>query len=833
MSDSPDLPAPSTAARYVAWIDRHRVAVLVVSALVAIGSALAASTLPVYSDFARLLPPSTQSVQDLRKLEKRARVLGTLMVAVKAEDPARRSEIARGLRDRLQALGPGLVSSVTFDQSVGRQYFWDNRWLFAPLEDLEAARDGLADHIEQAKLKANPLYVDFEDEEEGPAAAPPGLAELRTKLKEAETKKSDPGLLVSKDGTLQMMILRTPFSAGDVGKSGVLLAEAMRIVEDARRANPGVEIGLAGDIATAKSEHDDILNGMLIATILTGLLVVGAMILYYRSTRAVLAEAWALAVGTVAAFAFTRATIGHLNIATAFLSSIVIGNGVNFGLLLLARHMEERRAGRGGLEALAIAVDSTARGTLTAALTATVSYASLLLTDFRGFRHFGVIGGTGMVLCWISTFTVLPAAMAVLERRGWIKVRPEPKLGAILNLLLPKRLGVVAAIGLVVTGAAGFQTLRFLTNEPYESNFKNLRSDSAVIQEERRWMRRIDEAFGQGISGGFAVAVEKREDARALVAKLRAADQGKSEQERLFSRVNSLDDLLPADQEKKVAVLAEIRAQLTPELLDKLSPEERADVERLRPPEALRPLKDEDVPELLAWPFIEADGSRGKIVLAMSGWGYEIWNAHDLVRFSEKVRALDLGEGTVLGGQAFVFADMLALMQRDGPLTTGVAIIAAMLVVLLLVGRTRYAAITLFTGGAGVLLMLATVSLLGLKINFLDFVALPLTIGLGIDYAVNITSRARLEGPGSARRALTTTGGAVFLCSYSTVVGYGSLLLSANKGIRSFGIAALFGELMCLVAALLLVPALLDRFVTEPKPEPTADPGQGDLGGAT
>jgi predicted RND superfamily exporter protein len=110
------------------------------------------------------------------------------------------------------------------------------------------------------------------------------------------------------------------------------------------------------------------------------------------------------------------------------------------------------------------------------------------------------------------------------------------------------------------------------------------------------------------------------------------------------------------------------------------------------------------------------------------------------------------------------------------------------------------------------IMMLAVVALAGLKINFLDFVALPITIGIGIDYAVNICARAKIEplGPGRARRALSTAGGAVCMSSYTTIVGYGSLLTSTNLGIRSFGHAAILGEITCLVAALVLAPALLD-----------------------
>jgi predicted RND superfamily exporter protein len=103
-----------------------------------------------------------------------------------------------------------------------------------------------------------------------------------------------------------------------------------------------------------------------------------------------------------------------------------------------------------------------------------------------------------------------------------------------------------------------------------------------------------------------------------------------------------------------------------------------------------------------------------------------------------------------------------------------------------------------------------------MHINFLDFVALPITVGIGIDYAVNIAARDRLDGPGQARQVLHTVGGAVALSSYTTIVGYGTLLLSQNRAIRSFGGAAILGEATCLTTALVLAPALLWVLATRP-----------------
>ena len=147
-------------------------------------------------------------------------------------------------------------------------------------------------------------------------------------------------------------------------------------------------------------------------------------------------------------------------------------------------------------------------------------------------------------------------------------------------------------------------------------------------------------------------------------------------------------------------------------------------------------------------------------------------------------------------------------MESDGPRATVAATIGALLVVLLLVGANRRGLITLTCCVSGTAFMLACAWLLGLKGNVLDFIALPITIGIGIDYSVNIVMRAR-DNRGGAGDALRTVGGAVIMCSFTTVVGYGSLLLSANRGIRSFGTAAILGEMTCLLAALALAPALL------------------------
>jgi len=78
-----------------------------------------------------------------------------------------------------------------------------------------------------------------------------------------------------------------------------------------------------------------------------------------------------------------------------------------------------------------------------------------------------------------------------------------------------------------------------------------------------------------------------------------------------------------------------------------------------------------------------------------------------------------------------------------------------------------------------------------------------------VDYAVNMYQRYRLEGPGSMARVTATTGAAVLLCSSTTVIGYSVLMASSSLALRSFGLVAVVGEICCLIAAIVSMPALV------------------------
>ena len=130
--------------------------------------------------------------------------------------------------------------------------------------------------------------------------------------------------------------------------------------------------------------------------------------------------------------------------------------------------------------------------------------------------------------------------------------------------------------------------------------------------------------------------------------------------------------------------------------------------------------------------------------------------------------------------------------------------------------------IVLVVGTVAVVAVLAQAVMFaaGVRLNMLNFAAVPITIGVGADYVVNLLGAMEAYGT-NARRACARMGGAILLCSLTTIVGYLSLLLAHSGALRSFGWAAVLGEVMAVTTVLVVLPVLM------PKREPAPGAAQG------
>jgi predicted RND superfamily exporter protein len=97
--------------------------------------------------------------------------------------------------------------------------------------------------------------------------------------------------------------------------------------------------------------------------------------------------------------------------------------------------------------------------------------------------------------------------------------------------------------------------------------------------------------------------------------------------------------------------------------------------------------------------------------------------------------------------------------------------------------------------------------LLDIPLNPANLIALPLIVGIGVDYGVHIVHNF-LEQRGRYR-ITPATAIAVAVDSITTIIGFGSLMIASHQGLQSLGRVLTLGITCCTITSLVVLPALL------------------------
>jgi predicted RND superfamily exporter protein len=465
------------------------------------------------------------------------------------------------------------------------------------------------------------------------------------------------------------------------------------------------------------------------------------------------------------------------------------------------------------------------------AAAAGAGYGSLALTNFRGFRDFGFIGGYGMLLCWAANYLLMPPLLVLFERAlpsDKYAATPGP-LGRLMQWAdrgvpfgapfawvskhAPPRWVAISGILLALSGAWAIR--RYLIEDPIEYNLSKLENDASSVQSAATVLgRSMTSITGRTGQDGMAVMTDRLDQVKPLVAELerRRLEGGKDPP---FDKVVSIYNLIPEDQEEKLALLNQIKKRLQRvRSRGKLSDADWHDIEPYLPAEDIKPFGVGDLPEQVARPFTERDGTRGRIVYVSPTEGQSVRNLRYLLKWADAYRVVTLPSGEIIhgSGRAVIFADMLSGVVEEAPKAIVFAGIGTAIVVIITFMRRAkgagamglvFAALAMGLSWMGGVLWCA-----GIKINFLNFIAIPITLGVGVDYAINMVHRWRIEGSGRVSTIVRETGGAIVLCSLTTVLGYAALMQSVNSAVRSFGKVAVIGELSCIASVMIVLPAI-------------------------
>lgn len=814
--------ADQAATRLGYHVARHHLVYVAAFSLLTVGSALIMTRLDLKSDFVDLLPDNFQSVRDLRRTSSIVGGLGDLSLAIESQNVKASQRLADDIATMLDEDFRDRVRYYDYSINAVRSYYSENAALFVDLPDLEAIRDRLK-HKPAPRSEAIPgpmggVSPDTEDRDASPNDV--DFSDIEAKYRSVRERDAEfiDGYYTGEDGHLLVMLIKPRGSSTSIPAIRKLIAELTVGIETLQptRYAPDLRFSFAGSYKIGLEEFETLKNDIVGTALLCGLLVALAVLLYFRRMRAVILLAAACVAAIFCTFAVAHLVIGYVNTVTAFLGAIIAGTGVNYGIMLLARYFEERRLGGETRDALVTAIRKTLRATFGAASTTAIAFAVFMLADVRSLSQFGFVGSVGVAFVWVASYTFLPALLMLSERLlPSVNVATTDRSGLIgdkLNLALFSRItrydrSVVA----VLAAAALVSGIIFTVRLPaaIEYDMSKLRTKSSIDSGTAMLNQRISKIFHTSMTPA-AIIAETPEQGRAICDALykKKNEAGNASG---IERCRSVYSSLPAQQTEKIAVLKEIRQLIDGPVFAELHEKQREQLADFRRTIPQRELTISDLPPQMTRYFTDAHGHMGTFVYVDPRAGRNLWSAENLQRFTDDIREIRLEDGQVVtsSGDAVIFADLLALLKRDSPLAAGLSFLAVFALVLLTFGSLRSSMHVAGSLLVGTLLMMGAMTAAGVKLNFINFVALPMTFGIGVDYAINIYQRYLQEGPGSIGKVLRRTGGAVVLCSTTTMIGYFTLITANSRALVSLGALAILGELTCLCTALIALPAFI------------------------
>jgi hopanoid biosynthesis associated RND transporter like protein HpnN len=621
---------------------------------------------------------------------------------------------------------------------------------------------------------------------------------------------------------------------------GAMATQAVRDAVRRLSLNPqnGVTVRLTGQIPMADEEFATLGEHMGLLGSLTALGMLVMLWFALHSARIIFAVVVTVLAGLASTAALGLLTIGRFNIISIAFIVLYIGLGIDFGIQFSVRYRAERHAVNNLDTALVRAGAHIGRALALAALAIAAGFYAFMPTTYVGVAELGAIAGTGMMLSFAFSLTLLPALLHLLNPRG----EPE-NIGfrglALLDRLTERRSGLVVTAGL----ALGLVSLALVPLLRFDANPLNLRSPKVESVATALDLMKDPDTTPNTIN----LLTRSREAAAMLSQRLSRLPE--------VAQVLSIDSFIPDDQPQKLAVIQDAATLLDPTLNPFLPMPPPTDAEnvaslkdaamaletaaskdpgdpaqqahrlalvlqrlaaadaaaRVRATNALIPglntlleqTRNALMAETVSYETLPEDVKRdwispsGEFRVQAFPKG-DSNNADVLTRFTNAVRAvapdatgtpiiIEESGRTIVN--AFIEAGVLSFFT-----------IAALLALILRSARDVALAVSpLVLAGA---LTLATCVVVGIPLNYANIIALPLLFGIGVAFDIYFVAAWR----SGARGLLAVTARtAVILSAGTTASAFGTLSLSSHPGTASMG-ALLLISLGWILFAVLFFP---------------------------
>jgi uncharacterized protein len=606
----------------------------------------------------------------------------------------------------------------------------------------------------------------------------------------------------------------------------------------------GARVRLTGPVPIANEEFATVQDGAVANSIGTVLVVLVILWMALHSSKIIFAVFVNLTIGLAITTAVGLIMVGSLNLLSVAFAVLFVGLGVDFGIQFSVRYRSERFKSDNLQVALEKAAEYVAVPLSLAAMATAAGFLSFLPTDYKGVSELGEIAGVGMLVAFLSSITVLPAMLSLLNPPGEKEAVGYAFLAPVDHFLEKHRVAII--VGTLLVATAGLPLLYFLR---FDFNPINLRSPKVESIATFLDLRNDPNTGANAIN----VMTDSEEGARKIHARLEKLPE--------VLRVMSLDSFVPDDQPAKLKLIAEgakiLNPALNPESID-APPTDAENIEALKQTaESLRKTAGDlkgpgaaasrrladDLSKLAESDQATRDKVQAIFVVPLKMVLNQLKNAlqaqpitlktlpAELVRSwkakdgLQRVEALPRGDPND-NATLRKFADAVLKSEPNaigGPvsiLKSGETVVRAfihaglwaLIVISLLLWLTLrritdvlLTLVPLLVAGA---VTLEICVLIGMPLNFANIVALPLLLGVGVAFKIYYVTAWRAGRTNLLQSSLTR---AIFFSAMTTATAFGSLWLSSHPGTASMGKLLALSLVTTLAAVLLFQPALMGK----------------------
>jgi len=758
-------------------------------------------------DVLNLLPEEHPIVRGVKTYQRHFADARELIITIRSKDAETSALAAESLGKKLQET-PSLTTSVTWDSPWRGQpedlgEFVAYLWLNQPPETFGDLTNRLSSERLEEVLRATTerLATSMSPDEIGKLSYDPfGFLRLPSDLSNAALHGGR-SPFSSTDGTFRLLFVQAPKEVRSYRQAESWLQSVEGAVERWRRETSitnKLEVGYTGGPAFAAEIGGGMERDMKYSV--GGTLVIVAALFWFAHRRwlPLLWMVFLLTLIVLGTLAMGGLLLGKLNVVGVGFAAILLGLSVDYALILYQEWQKESDLSPSQIR------QRVAPGIFWAALTTAGAFLALAFSSLPGLAQLGILVAVGILIAAaVFLFTFL---LPLKRDTASAKTGDKPKLSQPMG---DRLLGTCSRLAWCVTAFGAVVALVLLRHQPLLDNRSDILGPSqskarSVLNTINRELGGEEEPLWVLVHGASESEVGSR--LQRLEATLSELADG-----RVFSSFS-----LPWIWPRPDYQMANHSAAL--HLVEQRPVLEAAAVAHGFTTNAMA----------VTWKILDfwkKSAGSSKVVWPPSGSFNWILNkisaktegevialgtispvrglANDVL--SQAAERIGAVEGAVLSGWKLLGTAVLDLVWRD--LRTTVILVSMMLVGLLWLAFRNFTEVFLSVANLAftVLSLLGAMVAMGWSWNLMNLTALPLLLGVGVDYSIHLQLALR-RARGNIVAVWNTVGRAVFLCGITTVAGFGSLAFSSNMGLSSLGRVCAAGLGIATLTSLILLP---------------------------